>query len=233
MTSIPDQAGALVGRTILLIEDDPLVGVVVVDHLEDAGAIVVGPVTTIADALEVIAGDTVFDAAMLDAHLQDGSARDIIAALVLRGTPYVLVTGDENFGLAYSANAPCVPKPANMGKVTQLLASLLAEQDSAEIRPPAANLTPPGQGLPFELSASQGLDAASHDDLIGQHGAVTVGTLRKIYGESFAHGSSPDAQLADVMAGLDAPSWSWLTTAHASGNLAGAILMAHAPGPRG
>ena len=131
MTSIDTDALTLLGRTILLIEDDPIVGIDVVDGLENAGAQVLGPIETVADAMTAMSSDNAFDAVLLDAHLADGSVVGILDVLKARGTPYVMMTGDENFGIRYSPDAPCVPKPIDMRKVLRLLASLCDAADPA------------------------------------------------------------------------------------------------------
>jgi DNA-binding response OmpR family regulator len=121
-----ESTGTLHGQTILVIEDDPIIGIDLVGSLEAVGARVIGPADRIADAMLAITGEEPFDAAILDAHLADGAALDILDALDARAKPYILVTGDENFALRYAPDAPCVPKPVDMSKVIGLLAAILS-----------------------------------------------------------------------------------------------------------
>ena len=59
-----------------------------------------------------------------------------------------------------------------------------------------------------------------------KHGNTLVGTLRKIYGPSFAAGVSDSAKLADVLAKLHETSLTNLVGDHAGGNLEGKFRQA-------
>jgi len=58
-------------RRILVIEDEFILGVYFRDMLQADGYIVVGPVSTVADALDALSHDR-FDAAILDLNLRGG-----------------------------------------------------------------------------------------------------------------------------------------------------------------
>jgi hypothetical protein len=69
---------------------------------------------------------------------------------------------------------------------------------------------------------STGLDGRHRDkdgEISRKHGNTLVGTLRKIYGSSFAQGQSDEAKLSDVLGELNEPSLSQLISDHGSGNL--------------
>jgi hypothetical protein len=56
---------------------------------------------------------------------------------------------------------------------------------------------------------STGLNGRHRDkngEISRKHGNTLVGTLRKIYGSSFAQGQSDEAKLSDVLAELNEPS---------------------------
>jgi hypothetical protein len=59
-----------------------------------------------------------------------------------------------------------------------------------------------------------------------KHGNTLVGTLRKIYGPSFAAGEPDSAKLEDVLAKLHETSLTQLVEDHADGNLEGKVRQA-------
>ena len=86
--------GPLAGRRILLIEDDFLVGQVIVDMLEEEGATVLGPVGSVDDALAFIAEKaTQFDHAILDLNLHGVRSYPVADALAWRKIPFAFMTG--------------------------------------------------------------------------------------------------------------------------------------------
>ena len=88
------QEAALYGRRVLLVEDEPLVALLLQQVLQDAGCTVRGPASTLADA-ERMAGEEGLDAAVLDVNLPGGPTLPLGAWLAARGVPVVYVTGLE------------------------------------------------------------------------------------------------------------------------------------------
>src|SRR4051812_45694210 len=87
---------ALNGMRVLLVEDEALVAMLVEDVLVDAGAKVVGPVGSVAEALQIIETamrDGGLSAAVLDLNLAGENAGPIADALERLGVPYVFETG--------------------------------------------------------------------------------------------------------------------------------------------
>ena len=74
-----------------------------------------------------------------------------------------------------------------------------------------------------EQPGLQGRHRNRDGEMSRKHGNTRVGTLRRIYGPSFAKGFGDDDQLADVLATLDEPSLSKLVHDHDYGHLAGKI----------
>lgn len=69
---------------VLIVEDDPLIAMLLVDSLADAGHEVVGPAATMAEAL-ALCGASTPDLALLDIDLRDGSSGlDVARALLDR-----------------------------------------------------------------------------------------------------------------------------------------------------
>jgi len=96
---------------ILVVEDEFLIALDIVAALENAGVAVVGPASTVGDALAVIEREPL-RGALLDAHLGGESAGRIADRLAARGLPFAFVSGygPESLPPAHRA-APLVRKP--------------------------------------------------------------------------------------------------------------------------
>lgn len=112
----------LKGRTILIVEDEPLVAFDLADLVEDEGGLVAGPVPTVAEGLS-LADERQPAAAILDANLEDTDITQLALALIEKGTPFVIYTGT---GLPEALtrlhpDLPVVMKPAQTRLVIQAL----------------------------------------------------------------------------------------------------------------
>ena len=82
----------LAGRRILIVEDEALVAMLVEDALLDAGAEVIGPVATVAEALSLL--DTASpDAAVLDLNLAGETSTPVADVLAAQGVQSISVLG--------------------------------------------------------------------------------------------------------------------------------------------
>jgi ActR/RegA family two-component response regulator len=117
----PSQTIPLQGRRLLLVEDDYLIADELQKDLAVAGAEVVGPVPSVAEALDLIASEAL-DGAVLDVNLGGESAYPVADALRACGVPFVFTTGYDYATIlpAYSS-VPCCEKPAGARKVAQAL----------------------------------------------------------------------------------------------------------------
>ncbi|MGL3822831.1 response regulator [Sphingopyxis sp. R3-92] len=80
-------------KRILIVEDDPLVAMMLEDALDALGHEVVGDAGDIASALGQIEGKT-FEAAIVDVYLESGLPCDAVAeALAARSIPFLVATG--------------------------------------------------------------------------------------------------------------------------------------------
>ena len=120
------QRQGLGGKRILIIEDEPLIGMVLTDYLEDAGCAVVGPAQSLDRARTLISTET-FDAALVDGNLAGKPVDDIARALGERQIPFAFVTGygREALPTGYE-DAPIVEKPFTQEQVTATLERLLS-----------------------------------------------------------------------------------------------------------
>jgi len=114
----------LTGRRILVVEDEALVAMLVEDALLDAGATVIGPAATVAEALALIEREVV-GAAVLDLNLAGEPSTPIADALTLRGVPFVVATGYGAEGLPEGhAEVPVLAKPYDPDELTSMLQRL-------------------------------------------------------------------------------------------------------------
>ena len=116
-------SGLLRGKRILVVEDEPLVAMMIEDILLGAGAEIVGPAATLANALELV--DQPIDAALLDVNLAGERVYPVARRLLHRGIPFVFATGyggpDEEWG-----NMPNIlEKPYSRGDVIAALEQAL------------------------------------------------------------------------------------------------------------
>ena len=108
---MPQFPGSLRGRTILLVEDEYMIAMDMADHLQEAGATVLGPVATVEEAFDLIDDHGhAIDAAVLDVNLGPGrTAYPIADRLAEIGVPYLFATGDVQ--LLRKATGPVLEKP--------------------------------------------------------------------------------------------------------------------------
>lgn len=115
----------LEGRRILIIEDEPLIGMVLTDYLEDAGCEIAGPAQSADKALEMAANEVV-DAALVDGNLAGRRVDQIVGALKSRQIPFAFVTGYGREALPPGFDdAPIVEKPFTQEQVIGTLERLL------------------------------------------------------------------------------------------------------------
>lgn len=87
--------GILHGKNVLLVEDEPIVSMLVEDMLAGLGAQVIGPAAQLGEAVE-LAQNARFDVAVLDVRLGGDSSQKVAEVLQERAIPYVLATGFDN-----------------------------------------------------------------------------------------------------------------------------------------
>jgi DNA-binding NtrC family response regulator len=79
-------------RSILIVEDEPLIAMMLEDFILSLGHEVRGPCESVEEALAAIKGDG-FDIAILDVNLKGESVWPVATALRELGIPFVLATG--------------------------------------------------------------------------------------------------------------------------------------------
>lgn len=109
-------------RSILIVEDEALIAMMLEDFLDSLGHTVVGTCETVADALDrVEAGG--FDLAILDVQLKNGEKIWPVAdRLAEKGTPFVLATGGHvEPPPPEHAGAPVLSKPYTIDAIEPAL----------------------------------------------------------------------------------------------------------------
>lgn len=119
-------AQSLVGIVILVVEDEALLAFDLRDSLQEAGAIVIGPVPSLPGAIRA-ANDEHIDAAILDIDLQGQDVFPAADILLRRGVPFVFHSGHgSHSGLPAQFEAvPICPKPACPDDVLSAVAELI------------------------------------------------------------------------------------------------------------
>lgn len=88
----------LEGLTVLLVEDEPLVAMLVEEMLDEFGATEIRQATSVAQALS-LAGEHRIDVAVLDVNLGGELAYPIAARLEAASVPFVFATGYGRRGI--------------------------------------------------------------------------------------------------------------------------------------
>lgn len=119
-------SGTLEGCRILIVEDEYYLADDARSMLSDAGADVLGPVATAADAAQRIGAEPRIDAVLLDVNLRGEMAFGVAAELQGRAIPFVFVTGYDQAVIPNRfAGTHRVQKPVNARNLVRLLESIV------------------------------------------------------------------------------------------------------------
>ena len=110
-------------KRILVVEDEPMIRMLLEDMLDELGYTVAAEAGHIDEALEATKNAD-FDLAILDANLNGEPASPVADALVTRGTPFVFATGYGQLPEPYR-DRPTLRKPFQMDGLKQMLQSAL------------------------------------------------------------------------------------------------------------
>jgi len=117
-------------RSILIVEDEPLIAMMLEDFLVSLGHEVSGNCDSVSSALREIE-KCEFDLAILDINLKGESVWPVASALRNKGTPFVLATGGHvDPPPAEFASVPTIEKPYTIDRVTPIIEAVLARTDS-------------------------------------------------------------------------------------------------------
>lgn len=111
----------LIGRRVIVVEDNYLLAMEVKTVLEDAGAEVIGPFATVVDA-QLSMSQRLPDCAALDVNLGRGASYDLARLLRMREVPFLFFTGYDAAAMPVEfGNVECLQKPVDAIQLTQAL----------------------------------------------------------------------------------------------------------------
>ena len=117
----------LTGRTVLIVEDDFLVGSDLRAFLEEAGAAVLGPIDDIERARDVARGQAI-DGAVLDVRMWDGTAAPVAVELTARHLPFIVVSGYDPQDIPPAMrNAAYLAKPIRRLELVNVAAAMFKQ----------------------------------------------------------------------------------------------------------
>lgn len=114
----------LLGRCVLIVEDEPLIALELHNALHQAGASILAA-ANIKDALELI-GNARICAAIVDVNLHGHDCSSICAALTQRSIPFMFYTGYASANALSSwPQAPAINKPAESSTMVKTIVRLI------------------------------------------------------------------------------------------------------------
>lgn len=128
------------GKRVLVIEDEPLIAMILEDFLGDLGCNVIGPAHRVSEA-EALARYEQIDAAIIDIHLGDQTSHSVAELLVERGVPFLVASGSDEDGILPGA-AGKLGKPFNEAMVKSALERVVSWRGPRIARDPRTAAQP-------------------------------------------------------------------------------------------
>ncbi len=114
--------------SILIVEDEPLIAMMMEDFIEALGHIPAGSADTVEEALACVDRGG-FDLVILDVNLGTSECWPVADALVERQIPFVLATGGHvSPPPAHHADAPTLSKPFTLDTVREAVENITIEE---------------------------------------------------------------------------------------------------------
>ncbi len=121
----------LAGSRVLVVEDEALIALDISDLLAEAGVVVIGPLSSLGDALAE-APTVEVDAALLDVSLARREVWPVAEILLQRRIPIIFLTGYASLALPEQfAVCPRMDKPVDATKLRAQLTETLRRVRSA------------------------------------------------------------------------------------------------------
>jgi DNA-binding response OmpR family regulator len=118
---------------ILIVDDEPLISMLVENWLGELGHEVAGPVRSVAEGLAFVEQDPAIDGAILDVNLGKESSYPLATVLRERGVPVAFATGDGNIDAVEEfAGSLVLEKPFDFESVKTTMATLLGQGTDAK-----------------------------------------------------------------------------------------------------
>lgn len=112
------------GRRVLVVEDEPMIRLLLDDMLTDLGYTMAAEAGRLDEALAV-AKDGEFDLAILDVNLNGQPISPVVDVLTARGVPFVFVSGYARRGIPQEhSTIPLLQKPFQADGLARALAAV-------------------------------------------------------------------------------------------------------------
>jgi DNA-binding response OmpR family regulator len=123
-------------RTVLVAEDDAIIGFDITDALEAAGYAILGPASSCSDAFAWLENSPP-DIAILDAMLQDGPCTELARELQNRAIPFIIYSGrsHKEFAAEFESTKWLEKPSAHEDLITALDQLLARRRDAAPAFP--------------------------------------------------------------------------------------------------
>jgi DNA-binding response OmpR family regulator len=126
---VGERRGSLAGRSVLVVEDEPLIALDLQGILKVAGASVINCFNA-NDAIRSISLSLELSAAVLDVNLGTEDCSRVCRALAKRHIPFVFYTAYTRAHVVDQwPGAPVISKPASMTKIVAAVAKLVERAD--------------------------------------------------------------------------------------------------------
>ncbi len=113
-------------HTILIVEDEPLIAMMLEDFLDSLGHTVKGICESVAEAREAVEQGG-FDLAILDVNLKGENIWAVASEMRARGIPFVIASGGHvDPPPAEFANVPMIDKPYTIDRITPAMEDAIA-----------------------------------------------------------------------------------------------------------
>ena len=175
------------GRTIMLVEDDEIMGASLLQRLTLEGADVQWH-RQIARALPAIRTPRkTIDAVVCDIRLPDGTGEELYDTLSRYGTPppFLFITGqgaiDQAVRLIRSGAADYITKPFDIGRFLERLALVMRPRDGIDM-PPETGVSVAARAVDRQVVEAAGRD--THLLIRGGHGLGKARLARRVHAQS-------------------------------------------------
>jgi CheY-like chemotaxis protein len=122
---VPDPE-LVAGRRVLVVEDEPLVAMMMRRLLDELGAETIGPFGSLPEAFAAL--NQSFDAAVLDVNVAGALVYPFAEEVVRAGRPVVFLTGYESDSIDKRfLTAPILTKPIHVVDLNEALTTALAD----------------------------------------------------------------------------------------------------------
>ena len=129
---------AIAGMRILVVEDEPIVAMMLEDMLEELGCETIGPAANVEDGLRLAEAGG-FDVALLDVNLNGRRSDPVAEALTRAGVPHVYATGYGAAAVDPAKQALVLQKPYTLTQLADLLAAVTKGRPDANPADPPSS----------------------------------------------------------------------------------------------